>query len=209
MINFDIDALLDQCARRERALQGSQHVPTGYGRSTVNAGPRPDAVSPLDRPELLWPSERNKLPRRCWNCQAGSAHFDYGDAPYGLQKTGTVTCVTCSHVVVRLKADGIRPVVLPPDPGPKRGRPPVGIAAPAPPVKRTEREIPPLPDDHPIWTLLNRLEPRGQRVSATDLRIALGGWTYEQMRTLIKFARRRGYSITGERHQGYVLEGSL
>lgn len=106
-MTFDIAEILETATRRERALlAGSTHVPVAL-RSAP--GPRPDAVSPLDRPLLLWPSERRLVPARCWNCGAGRANFET-KAPYGLQKVGEIECGPCSRVVVRLKADGTRRV---------------------------------------------------------------------------------------------------
>lgn len=102
MTAFDLVTAVEQAARRAM----------GWKRTVTQktyVGPRPDATSPLDRPELLWPSRRASIPRSCWHCGAGSTMFDT-DPPYGLVKTGQVTCLACSRVVVRLKADGTRPV---------------------------------------------------------------------------------------------------
>ena len=107
-MSFDLAEILEQAARRERALlAGSTHVPVAL-RSAP--GKRDDAVSPLDRPLLLWPSERGQVPSRCWNCNAGRANFET-KAPYGLVKVGVVSCLLCSRVQVNLRADGTRTVV--------------------------------------------------------------------------------------------------
>jgi hypothetical protein len=118
-----IRGLLEAARRRELALSGSSHLPT---RTPAHAGPRPDAVSPLTAPELRWPSQQDKLPKRCTYC--GSPGLST-DPPYGLVKFGETTCLLCSRVVVRWKADGTRSIrelaanlgVIGPA---KRGRPP-------------------------------------------------------------------------------------
>lgn len=104
---IDLDAILDQAARRARALQGSHHANHQHRRSWE--GPRADAESELDRPELLWPAQRRQVPARCHQCGAGRAMFDV-DAPYGLRTRGDVTCLACTRVIVRLRADWTRRV---------------------------------------------------------------------------------------------------
>jgi len=123
MTAYDIAALLDQAARREQALRGSQH---NAHRQTSYAGPRPDAVSPLAAPEYLWPSQMDKKPKRCTYCSSPGLSTD---PPHGLVKFGETTCLLCSCVVVRWRADGTRTIrEIAADLGaiapPKRGRPP-------------------------------------------------------------------------------------
>lgn len=105
-MTFDIADLIATATRREMALRGSL-VTTRNPKAYV--GPRDDAVSSLDRPELLWPSERRSIPERCWNCGVGRANFET-KAPYGLRKVGEIVCGPCSRTIVRLRADGTRDV---------------------------------------------------------------------------------------------------
>jgi biotin operon repressor len=137
---------------------------------------------------------------------------------------GSIICMLCGRDGATLVIGGEQPK-LPAEP-PKRGRPAgsTGSRKPQgdnrPYCQRCDRNrvkwgrsicfeckmAAPLPPEHPIWVLLSRLEPAGQRVSATDLRRALGNCSYDNVRCLIRFARRRGYPITSQGHQGYVLE---
>lgn len=124
MTAFDIEEILERETRRAQALNaGSMHVPA-FLRS--EKGPLPGAVSELDAPLLLWPSQRHLMPRRCPNedCGVGSANFDT-DPPYGRSRHGATTCMLCSRTVVRWKDDRTRPVPLTDDDlMPRRGRPP-------------------------------------------------------------------------------------
>lgn len=121
MIDFDIADLLDREDRRQRALNtGSRHIVPGPRWQ----GPRADAVSELDVPELLYPSQWAERPARCWNCGAGRAGFET-HPPYGLEPKGESVCMTCSRIVARWKDDKTRPVPLTHEQiHPKRGRPP-------------------------------------------------------------------------------------
>lgn len=109
MIDFNLDEIIDRETRRARASVGSHHANAGGPRWQ---GPRADAVSPNDRPELRWPSQRHLVPSRCWNCGASRANYDT-TPPYGLVKRGETTCMTCSRVVVRWRPDGSREIVAP------------------------------------------------------------------------------------------------
>lgn len=122
MINFDIRSLLEREDRRERALAaGSKHTGPDGPRWQ---GPRPDAVSELDVPELLYLSQWAERPARCWNCGAGRGGHIV-TPPYGLEKVGHSVCLLCGRVTVRWRADGTRPLPLTrAQRFPKRGRPP-------------------------------------------------------------------------------------
>lgn len=120
---IDVDALLDQMARRDRALNaGSTHIPLAL-RTT--SGPLPEAESPNDRPLLEWPSERHLAPRRCHRCRSTALETD---EPYGLVRHGETRCMLCSRVVVRWRADNTERAPLAPltddELHPRRGRPP-------------------------------------------------------------------------------------
>ena len=126
MISDDIGVLLEQQRRREQALlAGSTHISMAH---RAPAGPLPDAVSPLDVPELLWPSERHLVPQCCTNCQASRAAF-VTSAPYGLVKVGSIECFLCTRTIVRLRSDGCRDLLarLRNEGPPKRGRPPKSV----------------------------------------------------------------------------------
>jgi hypothetical protein len=106
MIDFDLNEIIERETRREAALAaGSMHVPLAM-RSA--AGPLPDAVSPLDAPELLWPTERAKVPERCPNCGAGRSSFVVSADGFALSKCGEVSCLMCTRTIVRLKDDKTR-----------------------------------------------------------------------------------------------------
>lgn len=125
MSAYDVAAIVEAANRRERGLKaGSTHIPLAL---RPPKGPRADADSPNDRPELRWPSERREVPRACWHCGAGGGMFE-ADLPHGLRKRGEIRCLLCSRVIVRLKADGTRPIPLADDePRPRRGHPPKGV----------------------------------------------------------------------------------
>lgn len=122
--DFDLNEWAGSSARRQAALAtGSSHVAMSRHRYD---GPRQDAVSELDVPELLYPSQWAERPQRCWNCGAGRASFET-TPPYGLVKQGESSCFVCSRVVVRWKDDKTRrPVLTVADLAPApRGRPPM------------------------------------------------------------------------------------
>lgn len=98
-----IAEMLAQEARRQQALKGGMAArnPKTY------VGPRPDAESSLDRPTLYWPDERHLVPDRCHHCGSGQAGFET-DPPYGLRKSGSITCLTCSRIVANLRDAGTR-----------------------------------------------------------------------------------------------------
>lgn len=104
---IDFDELIEQLTRREWALNtGSSHIPRDQ---RANAGPRGDAESPLDRPELRWPSQRHQAPTRCHHCGAGGANL-LTDPPHGTVKHGETTCLLCGRVSVRWRAERTRPI---------------------------------------------------------------------------------------------------
>ena len=107
MVAFDLDAILEREARRARALvAGSKHTGPDGPRWQ---GPRADAVSELDAPELLWPTERARVPARCLNCGAGRAAFVV-TAPYGFTRRGSIDCLMCNRTLARLRDDKTRRV---------------------------------------------------------------------------------------------------
>lgn len=200
MTAYDVAELIETATRRELALKGSL-VTTRNPKAYV--GPRPDAVSPLDRPEIRWPSERHLVPERCWNCGTGRLNFDI-DAPYGLRKAGEVTCRSCSRVQVRLKADNTERAPLPPptpeELTPRRGRPPkpvpppafVCVACGAPSRKRhclacTNAE-------RAKWPRLVALLADGLPMRAQDIKAALG-ISDESLRQFVHKARLAGHPI--------------
>lgn len=128
MMDLRLDEIIEAATRRERALAaGSTHVPAD---ARSDRGPRPDAVSSLDAPEILWPLQKDQLPPRCENCGAGRASFEI-TPPYGSVRYGDATCLMCTRVVRRLKSDALRRMSMTDgDLNPKRGRPP-GKAAQA------------------------------------------------------------------------------
>lgn len=99
-----IRGLLEAARRRERALSGSSHLPT---RTPAHAGRRSDAISPLEAPELRWPSQQHLTPRQCPHCRSFGLSTD---PPDGFAPFGETTCLLCSRVVVRWKADGTRSI---------------------------------------------------------------------------------------------------
>jgi len=124
---MNLDEILEAANRRRMALDaGSMHVPASLRSSK---GPRPDAESSLDVPQLLWPLQRHLIPARCSHCGASGANFET-DQPYGSIRHGEVRCLLCSRTVVRLKTDAFRPTVLTgEDLKPRRGRPSRKVAS--------------------------------------------------------------------------------
>lgn len=129
-VTLDLDALIERETRRRVALDQATSAQAHTARGW--AGKRADAASSNDRPELIWPDQRYRLPGRCWNCGATPASFET-DPPYGTVRRGETTCLLCSRVVVRWKSVAPRPVVLAPEASlaPKRGRPPGTATVPA------------------------------------------------------------------------------